>query len=123
VIALANLTPEHQLAVVSNVETGLFSSLAKALKTSDSDSEDGEQEQPSSLGVTDSLSVKPKDNKKPPAKPAADMVKEAQAFLGKLDRTIDEVHEMLPEGRRHAECRNLMKQLGDRLKAWWREAE
>jgi ParB/RepB/Spo0J family partition protein len=119
VVAFANASPEYQKAIIANIESGLHASLQAALKTD----EDEKKEQDETLELTDTLSVKPKGGKKPSAKPAADMVREAQAFLGKLDRTIDEVHEMLPESRRHAECRNLLKQLGDRLKAWWREAE
>jgi hypothetical protein len=141
VVAFANASPEYQKAIIANIESGLHASLQAALKT-DSESDNDDSRDPAadsngsenkgsdsdgpaagSSGFTDTLSVKPKSGKKPPAKPAADMVREAQAFLGKLDRTIDEVHEMLPDVRRHAECRNLLKQLGDRLKAWWREAE
>jgi hypothetical protein len=121
VVAFANASPEYQKAIIANIESGLHASLQAALKTDEDEKK--EQDGPEPPEVTDTLSVKPKGGKKPPAKPAADMVREAQAFLGKLDRTIDEVHEMLPESRRHAECRNLLKQLGDRLKAWWREAE
>jgi ParB/RepB/Spo0J family partition protein len=121
VVAFANASPEYQKAIIANIESGLHASLQAALKTDDDEKK--EQDGPETPKSTDTLSVKTKGGKKPSAKPAADMVREAQAFLGKLDRTIDEVHEMLPESRRHAECRSLLKQLGDRLKAWWREAE
>ena len=78
VIALANLSPVHQLAVIANVESGLFKSLAAALKTPDNESDNDGSRDPAadskgaendkgsdsvgsaagSSGSTDSLSVK-----------------------------------------------------------------
>ena len=121
VIALANLSPVHQLATIANVENGTYPSLGKALKTDSEPESSGGDSGPTV--IADTVSVKPKADKKPSAKPGADYVKEAQMHLGKVGRSIDEINEVSVNGRRFQECRALIKQLSDRLQQWWKEVE
>lgn len=105
---LAILTPEHQRAVVAQVESGMYPSLGKALR-GDDDTE----------GDTVSLN----GNKKPPAKPADSYLETAEELIGKALTQVGLANDAGPGHRQFEQVQRAITQLGALLGQWRRDLE
>ncbi len=113
VAALAALTPEHQLAVAAQVDSGIYKTLSKALH--------GEEEaSPEYLGPPaepDSDTVSQK-KKRPPSKPADSYLEDAQMLFAKGVNLLALANEAESGHAQYGSCQKILTNLSVVMTGW-----